>query len=40
LGSATLFGHIVEKIVSRGLDKLTIENIVQIARYLSKATNV
>ena len=40
LGSATFYAHIVEKILSRGIDQLSIENIVQIARNLSKSTNV
>ncbi|CDW77722.1 UNKNOWN [Stylonychia lemnae] len=40
LGSATLYGHIVERMLSRGLEKMSIQNIVEIARHLSKATNV
>jgi hypothetical protein len=39
-GTAVLFCHISEKIVGRGLELLTIERIVEIAKNLKRATNV
>jgi hypothetical protein len=35
-----LYADIVEKILYRGLDKLTVVNLSEIAKHLCKATNV
>lgn len=39
-GSAVLYGYFVEKLVGRGIENLSIQNMVEIAKHLSKATNV
>jgi hypothetical protein len=39
-GTAPLYSDIVEKLMLRGLDKMSYERIVEVAKSLSKATNV
>jgi hypothetical protein len=39
-GSAVLYSHISEKLIDRGLDKLSIDRIVEVAKNLKRATNV
>jgi len=35
-----LYSHIAEKLIKRGLDQLTIERAVEVAKNFKKATNV
>eukprot|EP00347_Sterkiella_histriomuscorum_P005947 403354650 len=39
-GTAVFYSHIVEKLLTRGIDKLSVDSMVEIAKNLSKSTNV
>lgn len=39
-GTAPLYSTIVEKVLKRGLEELSIESVVEIGKHLKKATNV
>jgi hypothetical protein len=40
LGTPPLYSTIVEKVLGRGLDKMSVESIVEMAKNLKRSTNV
>ena len=39
-GTAALYSTIAEKFIKRGLDKMSLESIVEVAKHFKRATNV